>query len=277
MTQQRFNLTLLPLLMCTMISACGDRSAEQHDDSTTQEASQASPSANASIYTMAVENPARPEADRERDADRRPAAVMEFLGIKPGMTVLDMYTGGGYYAELLSHVVGADGRIIAQSNQAYLGFVGDAFAQRFDSGRLKNAEVLMAENNELSLQENTLDAVMLVLSYHDVYHVDADNGWPKIDKQAFLAELKKGLKPDGLVAIIDHHAAAGSPSETGTTTHRIDPAIVVADLEAAGFVLDAESELLRNPDDDLSKIVFAPELRGKTDRFLMRFRIASQE
>ena len=142
----------------------------------------------------------------------------------------------------------------------------------FGSGRLTNVEVLMAENNELELQANSFDAIMLVLSYHDLYHADPENGWEKIDQQAFLAELHKGLKPGGIIGVIDHHAEAGAPPETGDTLHRIDPAIVMAGMEAAGFDFEKQSDILRNPDDDLSKTVFAPELRGKTDRFLMRFR-----
>ena len=145
--------------------------------------------------------------------------------------------------------------------------MGEAFEDRF-SGRLQNVEVLMAENNELSLPADTFDAIMLVLSFHDLYHVDAENGWPQIDGVAFLAELKKALKPGGVVAIIDHRAAAGAPPETGNTLHRIDPQLVITNMEASGFELDGESDLLRNPDDDLTKSVFAPEIRGKTDRFV---------
>ena len=80
------------------------------------------------------------------------------------------------------------------------------------------------------------------------------------------------LPRGGIVGVIDHHADAGAPPETGDTLHRIDPAIVMAGMEAAGFDFEKQSDILRNPDDDLSKTVFAPELRGKTDRFLMRFR-----
>jgi len=225
-----------------------------------------------SIYEAAVASEARPESDRARDPGRKPAAVLEFLGIEPGMTILDMFTGGGYYAEIIAGVVGDKGKVIAQSNQAYLGFVGDAFEDKFGSGRLTNVDVLMAENNELSLEADSLDGVMLILSFHDLYHSDPENGWPKIDGPAFLAELRKGLKPGGFVAVIDHYAEAGAPAETGDTVHRIDPAIAIADMEAAGFILDGQSEILRNPEDDLTKIVFAPELRGKTDRFVMRFK-----
>jgi predicted methyltransferase len=93
-----------------------------------------------------------------------------------------------------------------------------------------------------------------------------------IDAEVFLAELKRGLKPGGIVGIIDHAAMAGAPSETGGTIHRIDPALIIADMRAAGFELEARSDLLHNPDDDLSKSVFAPDVRGKTDRFVLRFR-----
>jgi len=225
-----------------------------------------------SIYDAAVASTARPESDRARDAGRKPAEVLAFLGIEPGMNVLDMFTGAGYYAEIIASVVGEEGKVIAHSNEAYLGFVGNAFEEKFGSGRLTNVDVLMAENNKLSLATNSLDAVMLVLSFHDLYHSDAENGWPPIDAPAFLAELRKGLKPGGFVAIIDHYAEAGAPAETGDTVHRIDPAIAIAEMEAAGFILDGQSDLLRNPDDDLTKSVFAPEIRGKTDRFIMRFK-----
>jgi len=269
---------LMSVLAFTYLSGCGQQASEPAaiaESSGTMAEPAAEPmstESNSSIYEAAVASDARPESDRNRDAGRKPAAVLEFLDIGPGMTVLDIFTGSGYYAEIIAGVVGEKGKVIAQSNQAYLGFVGDAFKERFGSGRLTNVEVLMAENNQLSLEADSLDAVMLVLSFHDLYHSDPENGWPQIDGPAFLAELKKGLKPGGFVAVIDHYAEAGAPAETGDTVHRIDPAIVVADMEAAGFVLDGHSDLLRNPDDDLGKIVFAPEVRGKTDRFIMRFK-----
>ena len=257
-----------PVLAFTLISGCGEKAPEA--PATEPAAAVAEPAL--SIYEAAVASEARPDADRARDEGRKPAEILEFMGIEPGMTVLDMFTGGGYYAEIIAGVVGEQGKVIAQSNQAYLGFVGEAFEARFGSGRLTNVEVLMAENNELSLEADTLDAVMLVLSFHDLYHADAENGWPKIDVPAFLAELRKGLKPGGVVAIIDHAAAEGSPSDTGGTVHRIDPAIVLADMETAGFVFEETSDILRNPDDDYSKMVFAEGIRGNTDRFVMRFR-----
>jgi len=230
--------------------------------------------ADPTLYEAAVAMTDRPAADRARDATRKPAEVLAFAGIEPGMTVLDMFSGGGYYTELLSYVVGPDGRVIAHSNEAYKQYVGDEFEQRYGDDRLPNVEILMAENNELSLDPESLDAIMLVLSFHDLYYADPENGWPKIDVAAFLAELHQALRPDGRMIVIDHYAAAGAPSETGGTVHRIDPAIVVATMTEAGFELDARSDLLRNPDDDYEKVVFDPAVRGKTDRFTMRFRKA---
>ena len=261
---------LVSVLAITFISGC-QQEASTPAATEPETAVAETVTAEMSVYEAALANASRPEADRERDAGRKPAQVLEFIGIEPGMTVLDMFSGGGWYAEIMAHVVGADGAVIAHSNNAYKNFVGEALEERFGAGRVPQAKILMAENNHLALDENTLDAVMLSLSFHDLYHVDVEGGWELLDGPAFLAELKKGLKPGGILAVIDHHAMAGAPPETGDSLHRIDPALVIANMEAAGFVLDGQSDILRNPDDDLSQIVFAEGIRGKTDRFVMRF------
>jgi len=225
-----------------------------------------------SIYQQALAQPGRPVADRDRDENRKPADVLSFIGIRPGMTVLDMYSGGGYYTELLAHVVGPDGRVIAHSNEAYKTFAGEEAASRYADGRLTNVDMLMAENNELDLPPASLDAVLLILAYHDIYYVAPESGWPRIDGPRFLAELLDSLKPGGILGVVDHYAEAGSPAETGNTLHRIDPAIVIAELEDAGFKLEAQSDILRNPDDDHSLYMADPSIRGRTDRFVLRFR-----
>ena len=224
------------------------------------------------IYAAAVANPSRLEGDYARDAGRKPAEVMEFFGFAPGMTVLDMFSGGGYYAELLSHVVGPQGAIVAQSNLTYLDFVGDEFAARHADDRLPNVEVLMAENNELDLAANRFDMIMMALAYHDIYWVAPEQGWLEIDVPKLHAEFIQSLKPGGILAIVDHYAAPGSPRESGGTVHRIDPDIVIAELESAGFVMQDTSDILRNPEDDYSKGVFDPSVRGSTDRFVLLFR-----
>lgn len=251
------------IALALILSSCGQQAPDEVVET---------PAAEESVYAAAIASTARTDSDRARDASRRPAEVLGFFGIEPGMTVLDLFSGGGYYTEIIAHVVGESGRVVAHSNEAYLGFVGKEFAARHADNRLPNVSVLMAENNELELDAEQFDAIMMVLTYHDLYHVSVDNGWPKLDVDKLLAELSKGLKPGGLLCIVDHFAAVGAPRETGDTVHRIDRNIVVEELEAAGFVLEGESDLLRNPDDDYDVMVFDPDIRGKTDRFILRFR-----
>lgn len=235
-------------------------------------AAAAADDANADVYADALASPSRLEADAARDAGRKPDEVLSFLGIGPDMVVLDMFSGGGYYTEIISTVVGKKGRVVAHSNSAYLQFVGEEFEARHAEGRLPNVDVLMAENNELQLDANQFDAITMVLAYHDTYWINPEGGWPEIDRPTLNAELFTSLKPGGVLGVVDHYAAAGSSGETGGTVHRIDRAIAVADFEAAGFVLAAESDILRNSEDDYSKGVFAPGIRGNTDRFVLLFR-----
>ncbi|MCH7820647.1 MAG: class I SAM-dependent methyltransferase [Proteobacteria bacterium] len=260
------NKTIATPVLAFLLVACGQHN---HDDAVhASESHDIDPA----IYTSAIANPARNEADRARDAGRKPAEVMEFFGIAPGMKVFDMFSGGGYYAEILAHVVGNTGLIVAHTNETSVGYVGDEFNARYADDRLPIVEILMAENNELELDAEQFDAIILVLGYHDIYWVAPQQGWPKINVTQLLAELHGSLKPGGILGIIDHYAETGAPRETGGTLHRIDPSIVIAELEAAGFELEAKSDLLRNMDDDHSKGVFDPTIRGKTDRFTLRFR-----
>jgi len=226
----------------------------------------------ASIYATAIDSAARPDEDRASDAGRQPAAVLEFFGIQPGDVVLEMWAGGGYYTELLAHVVGENGKVVAHANTPIMAFAGEAHEKRHADHRLPNAEILIAENNELALEADSFDAATIILNYHDLYWASEQYGWVQIDIPAFHAQLFKGIKPGGILGIVDHQAASGSPGETGNTLHRIDSAIVIAELTAAGFVLDGESDALRNAEDDHSKGVFDPEIRGKTDRYVLRFR-----
>lgn len=253
------------LVLALFLAACGQEPAT---DATTAVVESAPEATN---YAAAVANPSRLEPDYARDAGRKPDQVLEFLGIERGMNVLDMFSGGGYYTEILSNVVGEGGHVVSHSNEPYLNFVGEEFTQRHANDRLPNVDILMAENNELRLNEPEFDAILLVLSYHDTYYADPNNGWDRIDVPKLLAELRKGLKDDGFVGIVDHYAEAGAPRETGDTVHRIDPTIVIADMEAAGFICTNKSDLLRNLNDDYSKNVFDAEVRGKTDRFILKF------
>jgi len=258
--------TISAATLLIMISACGQQASE----TTPEPAAPAEPLVSA--YEAALANPTRPAGDLERDAGRQPDKVIEFFGIGPGDTVLDMFSGGGYYTEMLSHVVGEGGHVTAHTNKVVLSFSGDEFNARLADDRLANVEVLTAENNELELDADRYDGVIMTLNYHDLYWVSKDYGWEKIDVEKFLAELYEGLRPGGILGIVDHNAEAGSSREVGGTLHRVDSGVVLADLETAGFVLDGESDLLRNTEDDYSKSVFDEAVRGKTDRFALRFK-----
>jgi len=252
--------------LVSVIAGC-DRPASEPEAAAT-----AVVEAEVSIYAAAVSSETRPEADRASDAGRKPEAVLEFLGIQPGDIVLEMWAGGGYYTELLAHVVGESGKVVAHANTPILSFAGDAHTKRHADNRLPNAETLLAENNELALEADSFGAATIILNYHDRYWSSEEYGWVQIDVPAFLAELYKGIKPGGTLGIVDHQAASGSPAETGNTLHRIDSAIVIAELEGVGFVLEGESNVLANAEDDHTKSVFDPEIRGKTDRYVLRFR-----
>lgn len=256
------NLLTTLLALAVVLTAC-DRHAES---------AVGGESVPRALYEEAVANPARSAEDRARDPNSKPAEVMQFFGIAPGMRVLDLYAGSGYYTELLSNLVGSAGSVVSHTNSAYLGFVGDRFRARVENDRLPNVEVLVAENNELELPAASFDAVMMILVYHDIYYANPANGWPKIDGPRLLAELYQAMKPGAVLGIVDHYAESGAARETGGTVHRIDPGIVITDVEAAGFRLEGKSDVLRNMDDDYGKNVFDPSIRGKTDRFVLRFR-----
>ena len=191
------------MLALLTLAACGEGTTP----APTHTADDAADGSMVSVYAQAVASPRRTDADRERDAGRKPGQVLEFFQIAPGMTVLDMFSGGGYYTEMLSEIAGPDGKIVAHTNTAYAGFVGDEAVERYADNRLANVEILLAENNELELPEAEFDVVMLILSYHDIYFVDVANGWPKIDAAKFLAELEQGLKPGGILAVVDSRGA----------------------------------------------------------------------
>ncbi|WP_321389242.1 class I SAM-dependent methyltransferase [Emcibacter sp.] len=222
------------------------------------------------VISCAVENTQRSEDDRQRDINRKPAQIISFFGITPGMTVLDMFAGGGYYTEILSGVVGPEGKVIAQNNAGYIAYTKDELGQKLAvPGRMSNVVPLNVEVADLDLKDNSLDAVFLILSFHDFYHV-AEN-WPAIDSKMLLAKFKKALKPGGVLAVVDHVAPAGTPSTSGDTLHRIDPAIAMREITAAGFTFDGESDILRNPDDNGTKPMWDETIRGRTDRFVYRF------
>lgn len=220
----------------------------------------------------AVSNPLRPAVDIASDAQRKPEQVLTFFNIKPGMTVLDLFSGGGYYTELLNSIVAEKGKVIAHTNEAYIPFAGEIYTIRYRDGRLANTQTIVTEADDLELADNSLDATIMVLTWHDFMFADPANGWLAIDEKLLLDKLCRAMKPGAVLGLIDHVAnGGGDTAEVAKTLHRIDPQSVRDSFANSCFRLDAEAGFLRNDEDDHKLPVFDPAVRGKTDQFVFRF------
>jgi len=218
-------------------------------------------------------SPDRLEQDIGTDPLRRPDQVLAFFEIKPGMTVLDLFSGAGYYTEIVSRVVGENGKVVAHNNDAYLAYANDTLTLRYADGRLVNVERITAEADDLVLPEHTFDAALAFLTWHDFYYVDPENGWGPIDEKSLINKLCSALKPGAVLGITDHVAATGAnPEDSGQNLHRIDPQRILADLSGTCFDYEGEINVLRNPEDDLSQPMFTKGIRGRTDRVVYKFR-----
>ncbi|MEH6548859.1 MAG: class I SAM-dependent methyltransferase [Pseudomonadales bacterium] len=225
----------------------------------------------AEIITAAVTNPNRPEKDTVRDTQRKPADILQFFSIQPGQSVLDMYSGGGYYTEMLSYTVGEKGRVVAHNNTVYAGMTAEERAIRYGDDRLNNVEVLIAPNNALILPTDAFDVVLFSLAYHDIYYIDGFRGWEKVDRPAMLAQVFAATRAGGTVGVIDHIAQADADPAVVPKLHRIDPELIKRDFLAAGFVFESESDVLLNTEDDLKGMAMMPAYRGKTSRAVLKF------
>lgn len=217
-----------------------------------------------SPYYTTLTDPTRSTSDRAKDAGRRPDRVLEFVGIEPGMRVADLMAGAGWYTEVLARVVGPKGHVLAQNSGVSANRYGKELVRRLENPALPKVEQIVQEPDRLELAESSFDAVFLVQFYHDTFWMDVDRG-------AMNRAVLQALKPGGLFVVIDHAAQAGSGARDVKELHRVDEALVREEILAAGFRLAAESDLLRNQEDTRDKIVFDPRVRGKTDRFLLKF------
>jgi len=220
--------------------------------------------------TAAVANPARPDADRTRDADRKPAEVIAFAGIKAGDKVGDMLPGGGYFTRLFSGVVGAKGTVYAlpppRAANAPAAAPDPAAAVKAIAADPKFANVKVGALDTAEKLPEKLDVMWTSLNYHDLQNR------PNADLKTFNKWVFDSLKPGGIYIIIDHAAAAGAGKSVTSTLHRIEPAFVKSEVLAAGFTFVGESAVLRNPADDHVTANRDSGVRGKTDQFVFKFR-----
>ena len=223
----------------------------------------------ADALAAALDTPARPDADKSRDAARRPAEVLAFIGVEPGMTVLDVMASRGWYTEVLSIAVGEQGTVYSQNSLSALerrdGANDKALTARLAGDRLPN--VVRADGEISEIEPGSIDLAFTALNFHDTYNFLGAEA-----AAALLADIYAVLKPGGVFGFIDH---AGNPDQNNTRLHRIPKQIVMEIAADSGFIIEAESDVLAHPEDDRTEMVFG-KIRGKTDRFLLKLRKPDQ-
>jgi predicted methyltransferase len=198
--------------------------------------------------------------------------LIQFAQVDAGRTVIDVYPGDGDWTRRFSDIVGPEGRVYSFVPAEVAHFKNDPVGLMRtlanEPGR-ENTEVVSADLVEMTKAMQPADVLWLHLFYHDLHTaLIMDKG---ATAAAFNRAVYERLKPGGSYVIVDHAAAAGSGTSDTQSLHRIDPASVRAEVEAAGFVLDAQSTILANKDDSHATKVFDPSIKGKTDRFVYSF------
>jgi predicted methyltransferase len=214
----------------------------------------------------AVADPSRPADDKKLDADRKPAEVLAYAGVKPGETIGEYLPGGGYYTRLLSDVVGPGGKIYALETTTWgADNINAAQALLHEPGH-GNVALDLAPLGQFQLAAK-VDLFWTTLNYHDLHIAK----YAKIDMAVFNRHVFDSLNPGGVYFIVDHMAPDGTGATLSPKLHRIEKATVIKEVTAAGFKLAGESDILRHPADDHTKVVFDPSLHFKTDQFILKF------
>ena len=216
----------------------------------------------------AVADPARPDADRQRDANRKPGEVLAFAGVKPGDKVNDLLPGGGYFTRLFSKVVGPSGVVYAlvpaRPANAPPGGPDMAAGVQKIAADPQFSNVRVSDMNKGAPEK--VDVAWTSLNYHDMHNR------PDANLAAFNKQVFDSLKPGGTYIVIDHAAAKGSGKRDTSALHRVDPELVKSEVTAAGFVFDGESNVLENKQDSHSASSHDASVRGQTDQFVLKFR-----
>ena len=257
-TLQRLFIVIVAL--AATLTAC---SSMQSDSS-----SAPAKSAGGGNLATALASADRPAADKARDADRKPAELMEFFGVKPGMTTVDIIALGGYVTEVLSVAVGPNGKVYAQNPPVALqlreGLYAKEITDRLAGNRLPNVVRVDGDLPASSqIAPGSVDVAITMMNYHDVR-----NRSPEV-AVGFLKAVNTMLKPGGVLGVTDH---VGNDGADNAALHRIPKHFLIEDAKAAGFTIDGESDVLKHTADDHTKLVFDPTLRGKTDQFVVRLR-----
>lgn len=235
------------------------------------------------LQTLLTE-PNRSDVDKQHDANRKPAQIMRFAGVASGQSILDVYAGGGWYSELFSRAVGEQGKVYAHNDTLTWRFGKKEMLARSKRQTLKNMMRFdQVAIKEIPLPSSSIDIAFMGINYHDLFFTHRNRNGERqimrdkiVDYREAFSHIKRLLKPEGVLIIIDHHAKAGSGYEAANELHRIDANIVKYQLQSLGFVLKEEAFYLQSPNDDLEQSVFAKGIRGKTSRFILKFGKAGQ-
>jgi len=203
-----------------------------------------------SIYAHAVASEHRTYQEEERDGGRKPAEILAFYGVEPGMAVLDLASGSGYYTVMLSDIVGADGKVYAQQSPRATNERIAGLNERYEP--LGNVELVQVEMDATGLPDNSVDRVFLFLLHHHMHYTPDSGEATPDDSKAVYAEIRRILKPGGIFGLIEHEAAMGMSREDANTYHRSAASHAIEDLTAAGFELAGTSDALANADDPMN-------------------------
>lgn len=215
----------------------------------------------------AVADPTRLAEHRDRDAARKPAAVLSLTDVKAGDAVADLAAGSGYYTAILSRIVGEQGTVHAVDPVRIFEAFPNAsktFPAYQEKDPRENISYSVQRFDELAFDQ-PLDLVVMGLYYHDTL-------WTGVDRAAMNTAIFNALKPGGAFLVIDHIGLANAKEDITKTQHRMVPGTAKPEILSAGFVLEAESDALSNPEDSRDSSVFDAAIRGKTDRFVYPFR-----
>jgi predicted methyltransferase len=273
--------SLPPIALAFTLALSGCPASKTADTGTSTAATAAAASATPSneVHVKQIEVPAairavvdapdRDPEDKKLDAGRKPAELLAFAGIKPGMKVADLAAGGGYTTELLARAVGPTGVVYGQNSALILEkFAEKPWAARLAKPADKNVvKVTRNFDDPLPPEAKDLDAVIMVLFYHDTF-------WMKVDRAKMNAAIFRALKPGGVYVIVDHSGRRSTGSTEVQSNHRIEEVVVRNEVPLAGFKLAEDAEFLRNPDDTRdwnASPGAAAEKRGTSDRFVLKF------
>jgi len=253
-----------PVILAASLAAALSISACMHEPSAPNAAS------NPGYLAAAVADGNRPDADKLRDANRKPVQTLEYLGVKPGEQIAELLPGGGYFTRIFSKAVGPSGHVYAlvparpaNAPADLPDLAGKVNAIAADSN-YSNVTVVIQPLAKL-VTPAQVDLVFTAQNYHDLHNFP-------VDVVAFNKIILDSLKPGGLYVVLDHSAPSGSGLTDTKTLHRIDADAVKQEVIAAGFEFVGASDILANAADNRSTMVFDPSIRGKTDQFILKFR-----